>query len=68
MGHLFQLASHDLYAFLENSSHRKRLKNLNLEKDIRYCLQYSIMDTIPVVENGSIVRLKVHQKLSLNNA
>ncbi len=68
MGHLFQLASHDLYAFLENSSHRKRLKNLNLEKDIRYCLQYNIMDTIPVVENGSIVRLRIHEQLSLNKA
>ncbi len=68
MGHLFQLASHDLYAFLENSSHRKRLKNLNLEKDIRYCLQFNTMNTIPVVESGSIVRLKVHESISLNNA
>lgn len=68
MGHLFQLASHDLYAFLENSSHRKRLKNLNLEKDIRYCLQYNTMDSIPVVEDGSIVRLKISEQLSLHKA
>lgn len=68
MGHLFQLASHDLYAFLENSSHRKRLKNLKLENDIRYCLQFNTMDTIPVVENGGIIRLKSHENISLNKA
>ena len=52
---LYSLAKNDLYSFLGNSSHRNRLAKLDLEKDIRYCLQESISDKVPVYKNGSIV-------------
>ena len=52
---LYSLAKADLYSFLGNSSHRYRLAKLNLEKDIRYCLQESISDKVPIYKNGSIV-------------
>jgi len=54
-GYLYERAADDLYGFLENSSHRKRLKNLHLEDDIRYCLSTDIMQTIPVYQDGGLV-------------
>jgi len=54
-GYLYERASDDLYGFLEYSSHRKRLKNLHLEDDIRYCLSTDIMQTIPVYQDGGLV-------------
>ena len=53
--YLYSLAESDLYAFLSNSSHRKRLKRLNLEDDIRFCLQRSVYNVIPVFRNGVLV-------------
>jgi 2-phosphosulfolactate phosphatase len=55
--HLFDIAKDDLYGFLEKSSHRKRLKNLNLEKDIRYCLTMNICKSVPILKNGELVKL-----------
>ncbi|MEQ8323368.1 MAG: 2-phosphosulfolactate phosphatase [Vicingaceae bacterium] len=55
VSHLYNLAQNDLYAFLENSSHRRRLNRLQLEDDIRFCLQQSIYTVIPVYQNGSLV-------------
>lgn len=57
-GYLFEKASSNLFGFLENSSHRNRLRNLNLEQDIRYCLSLNIMDIVPVVRDGKIVSVK----------
>jgi 2-phosphosulfolactate phosphatase len=54
-GYLYERAADDLYGFLENSSHRKRLKNLHLEDDIRYCLSTDIMQTIPIYQDGGLV-------------
>lgn len=57
-GYLFEKASSNLFGFLENSSHRNRLRNLNLEQDIRYCLSLNIMDIVPIVRDGEIVSVK----------
>jgi len=53
--YLFKIAENDLRGFIENSSHRKRLKRLNLEEDINYCLQESILDVIPVFEQNCLI-------------
>ena len=52
--HLYQLAKTDLNGFLANSSHRKRLARLNLEKDIEYCLQENTMDLVPIFEGNAL--------------
>ncbi len=44
---LYQTAQNDLYSFLERSSHRNRLAHLNLEADVRFCLQQDIFDVVP---------------------
>lgn len=57
--YLYNLAKDDPYKFLINSSHRRRLKNLNLKEDVRYCLSMDNTDVIPVYEEGCIVPMKV---------
>ncbi len=56
-GYLYERANNDLYGFLEYSSHRKRLKDLQLENDIRYCLTEDQMETIPVYMDGGLVHM-----------
>jgi 2-phosphosulfolactate phosphatase len=53
--YLYSRAEDDLYDFLSNSSHRRRLKRLNLDDDIRFCLQKSMYNVIPVFRNGVLV-------------
>ncbi|MBD99347.1 MAG: 2-phosphosulfolactate phosphatase [Verrucomicrobia bacterium] len=52
--HLYGLAKYDLSAFLASSSHRNRLKRLNLERDINYCLQENTIDLVPIFEGNAL--------------
>ena len=54
---LYIIAQNDMFKFLVNSSHRRRLEKLNLEEDIKYCLTPNQTDVIPVLEGDSIVRI-----------
>jgi 2-phosphosulfolactate phosphatase len=51
---LYTSAKNDLAGFLENSSHRNRLKNLNLEKDVDYCLSLNTCQVVPKLVGGVI--------------
>ena len=57
-GYLYNIAKDDMYGFLGKSSHRHRLKNLELEDDIRFCLQKDIYTCLPIYRNGSLINLK----------
>ena len=50
--HLYRIAKNDLNGFLKDSSHRKRLKKLFIEKDIDYCLTKNTTDVVPVLSGG----------------
>lgn len=52
---LYELAQNDLYKFMENSSHFKRLANLNLQEDIRFCLKPDQAPVVPVMEGNYLV-------------
>lgn len=54
---IFKSAKQNLWSFLKASSHRRRLINLNIQDDVRYCLQPNTIHTIPILQNGFIVRL-----------
>ena len=54
---LYLEAKKDLSAYLSDSSHVQRLKRLNIEKDITYCLQENQLDCVPVLKDGEIVKL-----------
>lgn len=52
------LSAWDKYiGFLKASSHRRRLKNLNLNEDIKYCLTPNQTDVIPILKDGKLVKL-----------
>ena len=56
---LLKNSNGDLFNYLSNSSHRKRLKTLNMEDDTRFCLSPPIKsDIIPVLNNDKLVILK----------
>lgn len=51
---LYQQAKGDLKEFLKDSSHIKRLKKLNIEKDIDFCLSVDRYDVVPVIRENRI--------------
>ena len=58
--HLNKLAEADYFKFLSNSAHRKRLKNLNIEKDTIFCLNPNISSSIiPTLVDGRLVQMNL---------
>ena len=55
--HLYQAAKPDMFSFLKESSHVRRLENLNIHEDIRYCLQHNLYDVLPVWRHDRLVDL-----------
>jgi 2-phosphosulfolactate phosphatase len=54
---LFQAAKRNPFTFLKASSHRRRLRKLNLNKDIKYCLTPNQTNVIPILKDGKLVKL-----------
>ena len=52
---LYQKASVNYFGFLKASSHRRRLRNLNLNEDIKYCLTPNQTRVLPVYKDGALV-------------
>ncbi len=52
--HLYKGAKNDLYGYLENSSHRKRLERLNINDDILYCLTPNTANVVPVLKGDTL--------------
>lgn len=43
--------------YLKSSSHRRRLKNLDLNDDIKYCLTPNQTKVIPILRDGKLVKI-----------
>jgi 2-phosphosulfolactate phosphatase len=56
--HLYRLARTDMSGFLSASSHVQRLKNLDITKDIEFCLQQDLYDVVPVLTGECLVAFK----------
>lgn len=54
--YLYLSAKDNIFGYLKASSHRRRLKNLNLNEDIKYCLTPNQAPVIPVL-NGDMLEL-----------
>ena len=55
---LMKNAGDNLFEYLSKSSHRKRLKSLNMEEDTRYCLSPPIKsDIIPILKGDRLIVL-----------
>lgn len=55
---LYNQAKDDMLTFLKDSSHVRRLKNLNIHKDIAFCLTLDTYNVIPVLQNNVLVKMK----------
>jgi 2-phosphosulfolactate phosphatase len=55
--YLFQQAKTNPFGLLKASSHRRRLKNLNLNKDIKYCLTPNQLNVVPILKDGKLILL-----------
>ncbi|MFT5969748.1 MAG: 2-phosphosulfolactate phosphatase [Flavobacteriales bacterium] len=49
-GILYDKAKDDLFGFLECSSHRKRLADLDIYKDVEYCMQKNTSKKVPILK------------------
>ena len=55
--YLYLSAWENPLGYLKSSSHRRRLKNLNLNEDIKYCLTPNKTTVIPILKDGKLVKL-----------
>ena len=55
--YLYLSAKDNYLGYLKSSSHRKRMKNLNLNEDIKYCLTPNQTRVIPILKHGKLVSL-----------
>lgn len=56
---LFLSAKDNIFGYLKASSHRRRLRKLNLNQDIHYCLTPNQNPVIPVLKGGALIKMKV---------
>jgi 2-phosphosulfolactate phosphatase len=59
---LYQAGKNDLSKFLSSSSHVRRLRKLNIIKDIEFCLQSDIYNVIPVLKKGELVKMELEME------
>jgi 2-phosphosulfolactate phosphatase len=52
--YLYLSARDNYLGYLKASSHRRRLRDLNLNEDIKYCLTPNKVDVVPIYKNGEI--------------
>ena len=60
--HLYQAAKSDLFAFLKQSSHVRRLENLGIHEDIQFCLQHNLYEVLPVWRQDRLTDLATVKK------
>lgn len=63
--YLYLSAKDNILGYLKASSHRRRLRNLNLNEDIKYCLTPNTTEVIPILEGDRLVAANIHEKLKL---
>lgn len=54
---IYRSARENMFSFLRASSHRRRLRKLNLNEDVKYCLNPNTVNSIPILQNGAIRKL-----------
>ena len=55
--YLYLSAKDNFMGYLKSSSHRRRLRNLNLNEDIKYCLTPNKTKVIPILKDGKLIKL-----------
>ena len=57
--YLYLSAKDNYMGYLKSSSHRRRLRNLNLNEDIKYCLTPNKTKVIPILKDGKLIKLTI---------
>ena len=52
--YLYISAKDNYMGYLKSSSHRRRLRNLNLNKDVKYCLTPNLSKSVPILKDGKL--------------
>ena len=52
--YLYISAKDNYMGYLKSSSHRRRLRNLNLNKDVKYCLTPNLSKSVPILRDGKL--------------
>lgn len=60
--YIYRSAQENLFGYLKASSHRKRLRNMNLNEDVKFCLTPNNLTAIPILIDGAIVKLQHETK------
>lgn len=60
---IYRSAKENMFSFLKASSHRRRLKKLNLNEDIKFCLTPNTIKTVPIYKDGKIIKAKSWVKI-----
>ena len=55
---IYRSARENMFAYLKASSHRRRLRDLDLNADVSYCLTPNNLTTIPILKDGILVPLE----------
>lgn len=56
--YIYRSAKENIFGYLKASSHRRRLRKLNLNEDVKYCLTPNQISTIPILKHGELVKLE----------
>jgi len=52
---MFRLHQHDLYGFIQHTTHWHRLAAYGLQKDLEYCVSRDVANVLPVYKKGELV-------------
>ena len=55
---IYRSAKENIFSYLKASSHRRRLRKLNLNADVNFCLTPNNLTAIPILKDGILVPLK----------
>ncbi|MBJ6116774.1 2-phosphosulfolactate phosphatase [Pontibacter sp. BT310] len=62
--HLYHAAKNDLAGFLRQSSHVRRLENLEIHKDVEFCLLHDKYNVLPVWKEDRLIDLYARQTIT----
>jgi len=60
---LYLNSRRNMFHFMKQSSHYRRLAHLGVISDIKYCLRPDLTDVVPVLKNGALVRADFRKDL-----
>ncbi len=55
---LYESHQNNLLAVVKKSQHARRLNNLDVHKDIEFCLQHDVYSIVPVLQDGALTGAK----------